>query len=96
MNLRENFKSAEYKDGKLLVTYEMSLEDIFTDAKMSWSEMEKWEELIRKKIADGILADQKEKIVKEVLEGVNWPEIVRSEVAQRVIRDIATKSEQRY
>lgn len=33
----------------------------------------------------------KEEIVKKALTDVNWPEIVRSEVAQRVIADIAHK-----
>ena len=40
-------------------------------------------------IAEEILKDKKEDIIKEVLKEVNWPDVVRSEIAQKVIKEIA-------
>lgn len=39
-----------------------------------------------------IMETEKENLIKKILTEVNWPEIVRSEVAQQVIKKIATNS----
>ena len=38
-----------------------------------------------------ILEEQKETIKKEVLEKVNWAELVRSEIVQKTLKDIVNK-----
>lgn len=40
-------------------------------------------------IVDEILKENKGEIKKKVLDGVDWPDLVRSEIVQKTIKDIA-------
>lgn len=42
-------------------------------------------------IVKEILEENKEEIKKKVLTEVNWPDVIRSEIAQKVIKEIANK-----
>ena len=44
-------------------------------------------EQLKKMLINEIYSKNKDAIIKEVLSKVNWPEIVRSEIAQRVIAE---------
>ena len=89
----KDYKSAEYKNGKVILTYEVKLEELFKeDEYTDYDARRRIEEEITKIIANSILSTQKDKIIKEVLKDVNWSDIVRSEIAQRVIAEVGKKS----
>jgi hypothetical protein len=42
-------------------------------------------------ITDNVVKMKKEEIIKDVLKDVNWPDVVRSEIAQKIIAEIGRK-----
>lgn len=77
---------------EIVVTYSFKREDFNDGRLMGYSLFEEVKRKIAELLSKKIFEENKEKLVKEVLEGVNWPEVVRSEVAQEVIKTIAQTS----
>ena len=73
------------------VTWEIEFKDIGQVPNLSGLNSEIQHEVTKLIVAE-IMEKRSQEIIAEVLKNVNWPEIVRSEVAQKVIKEVATKS----
>ena len=78
-------------DGTIKVILSIDLKKFAESFAPLYSLQQEVEKQIVPILVKEILEEQKEAIKKEVLEKVNWPELVRSEVVQKTLKDIVNK-----
>lgn len=92
MNQESRVKSVEIKDDKATILLEVDVKELLKlDSIFGWSERGNMQAMVAGAIAKEVLkaipiADIRDQVLKDV----NWPDIVRSEIAQKVIKEIAS------
>lgn len=74
------------KGNQVQIVFTMDKDELIKDA-MPYDLQSNIREKIAPIIVEEILEKHKDMIIKQVLAQVNWPEIVRSKIAQRVIAE---------
>ena len=86
----QKIKEISIEGNYIKVTILISKEKVFgADRLLNYDDQSRMKNDLIRLIAEEILKDKKEDIIKEVLKEVNWPDVVRSEIAQKVIKEIA-------
>ena len=83
-------KTTITKEGNLRLTVEATIKEL-GDGISVYEINSRVKDLLTKKVAEEIWNSQGDKITKEVLEDVNWPELVRSRIIQKSIKAIGNE-----
>lgn len=73
----------------ILFTIRMGKEELINNFSIDYSIKSEIEKIIAPLLVKEIMEKHKDDIVKQVLDKVNWPEIVRSKIAQKIIQEVA-------
>lgn len=84
---KRKIESVNVDGESIVLTLRLPKDELLTYG--SWYEYEAKDELkdTVKRIAQDYVMEHKEEILEKVLKDINWPDIVRSEIAQKVIRE---------
>lgn len=85
----QKIESIEVKKDKIIVTASIPMEDFERRPLYNYEFTSDLKKQLQTLLAEKIWKEDGEKIMKDVLLEVNWPEVVRSEIAQKVIKEIA-------
>lgn len=85
-------REVKMEGDEIVVVYAFKRNEFEDERLMGYSLFEDVKRKVANLLANKIFEEQKDVLKKQILDGVNWPELVRSEVAQRVIAEVARKN----
>lgn len=86
----QKIESVEVKDGNVRVTMTIPFNEII-EGSLDYDIRRQITSAVVSSVASDFIKEHGEEVKKDVLENVNWPEIVRSEIALKVIQEAARR-----